>query len=59
MLILTRKRNESIRIDDDITITVVEIRGDNVRLGVDAPKDVPINRKEVHDAILRDGRRSK
>ena len=53
MLVLTRKRNEAILINDDITITVVEIRGDKVRLGVDAPKDVPIHRKEVYDAIQR------
>ena len=48
MLILTRKRNEAIRINDDITIVVVEIRGDKVRLGVVAPKDVPVHRQEVN-----------
>ena len=53
MLILTRKRNESIRINDDITIVVVEIRGDKVRLGVVAPREVPVHRKEVYDAIQR------
>lgn len=53
MLILTRKTNESIRINDDITIVVVEIRGDKVRLGCVAPKDVPIHRQEVYDAIQR------
>ena len=57
MLILSRKSNEVIRIKDDISIMVVEIRGDKVRLGIDAPKDVSIDRKEVHDAIKRDGER--
>ncbi|HMP78816.1 MAG TPA: carbon storage regulator CsrA [Pirellulaceae bacterium] len=51
MLVLSRKKNESIVINDDITIVVVEIRGDKVRLGVEAPKDVPVHRKEVYDAI--------
>ena len=53
MLVLSRKKNESIIINDDITIVVVEIRGDKVRLGVDAPKDVPVHRMEVYDAIRR------
>ena len=54
MLVLSRKKNESIVINDDITIVVVEIRGDKVRLGVDAPKEVPVHRREVFDAIHRD-----
>ena len=53
MLVLSRKKNESIIINDNIVITVVEIRGDKVRLGFDAPKDVPIHRQEVYDAIKR------
>ncbi len=53
MLVLSRKKNESIVINDDITIVVVEIRGDKVRLGVEAPKEVPVHRKEVYDAIKR------
>jgi len=53
MLVLSRKKNESIIINNDITIVVVEIRGDRVRLGVEAPKEVTVNRKEVHEAILR------
>ncbi len=53
MLVLSRKKNESIVINDDITIVVVEIRGDKVRLGVDAPKEVPVHRREVFDAIRR------
>jgi carbon storage regulator len=51
MLVLSRKKNESIVINNDITITVVEIRGDKVRLGIVAPKDVPVHRQEVWEAI--------
>jgi carbon storage regulator len=54
MLILSRKKNESIVINDDITIVVVEIRGDKVRLGIEAPKEVPVHRREVFDAVKRD-----
>ncbi len=53
MLVLSRKKNESIIINNDITIVVVEIRGDKVRLGVEAPRDVPVHRREVYDAIKR------
>lgn len=53
MLVLSRKKNESIVINDDITIVVVEIRGDKVRLGVEAPKEIPVHRREVYDAIHR------
>jgi carbon storage regulator len=51
MLVLSRKKNESIVINNDITVTIVEIRGDKVRLGIVAPKDVPVHRQEVYDAI--------
>jgi carbon storage regulator len=51
MLVLSRKKNESIIIDEHIVITVVEIRGDKVRLGIEAPKEIPIHRSEVHAAI--------
>ncbi|MFP6603203.1 MAG: carbon storage regulator CsrA [Pirellulaceae bacterium] len=51
MLVLSRKKNESIVINDDITVVVVEIRGDKVRLGLEAPKEVPVHRREVYDAI--------
>ena len=47
MLVLSRKKDESIVINNDITIVVVEIRGDKVRLGVEAPKEVPVHRREV------------
>jgi carbon storage regulator len=53
MLVLSRKKNESIVINNDITIVVVEIRGDKVRLGVEAPKEVPVHRQEVYEAIRR------
>ncbi len=51
MLVRSRKKNESIVINNDITVTVVEIRGDKVRLGIVAPKEVPVHRQEVFDAI--------
>jgi carbon storage regulator len=51
MLVLSRKKNESIIINNDITVTVVEIRGDKVRLGIVAPKEVPVHRQEVYEAI--------
>jgi carbon storage regulator len=51
MLVLSRKKNESIVINNDITVTIVEIRGDKVRLGIVAPKEVPVHRQEVYDAI--------
>ncbi len=54
MLVLSRKKNESIVINSDITVTVVEIRGDKVRLGIVAPKEVPVHRQEVYDAIHGD-----
>jgi carbon storage regulator len=56
MLVLSRKKNESIVIDEKIVITIVEIRGDKVRLGIDAPKEVPVHRSEVWEAIKRQGR---
>lgn len=52
MLVLSRKRNESIVIDDRIVITVIEVRGDKVRLGIQAPLEIPVHRSEVYDAIL-------
>jgi len=51
MLVLSRKKNESIVVDDKIVITVVEIRGDKVRLGIEAPKEIPVHRSEVYAAI--------
>ena len=51
MIVVSRRTNESLVINNDITITVVEIRGDKVRLGIQAPKEVPVHRSEVHAAI--------
>jgi carbon storage regulator len=51
MLVLSRKKNESIIINDNITVTIIEIRGDKVRLGIEAPKDVTVHRREVYEAI--------
>lgn len=56
MLVLSRQRDETIIIGDDIEITVVDIRGDKVRLGVTAPKSISVHRKEVYDAIRRENR---
>lgn len=53
MLVLSRRNDESIVIGDNIVITVVGIRGDKVRLGIEAPKEIPVHRQEVHDAIQR------
>ena len=53
MLVVARKKDESIVINDDITVMIVEIRGDKVRLGIEAPKEVPVHRREVFDAIHR------
>lgn len=54
MLVLSRKKNEQILIGDDISLVVVEIRGDKVRLGIEAPQQVQVHRSEVYDAIQRD-----
>jgi carbon storage regulator len=53
MLVLSRKKNESVVINDNITVVVVDVRGDKVRLGIDAPKDIPVHRKEIHDMIRK------
>jgi carbon storage regulator len=58
MLVLSRHRDESIMIGDDIVITIVDIRGDKVRLGIDAPSDIPVHRQEVYDAIQRENRKA-
>lgn len=56
MLVLSRQRDQTIMIGDDIEITVVDIRGDKVRLGINAPNEVPVHRKEVYEAIKRENR---
>lgn len=59
MLVLTRKKDESIVIGHEITVTVVEVRGDKVRLGISAPTDIPVHRKEVEDATNRENEKRK
>ncbi|MEZ6096788.1 MAG: carbon storage regulator CsrA [Pirellulaceae bacterium] len=54
MLVLSRHRDESIMIGDDVMITIVDIRGDKVRLGIDAPNEIPVHRQEVYEAIKRE-----
>jgi len=54
MLVLSRHKDETIMIGDDIELTVVDIRGDKVRLGIKAPSQVPVHRKEVYDAIRKE-----
>ena len=58
MLALTRKKGESLVINNDIEITILEIRGDQIKLGVSAPKEVPIYRKEVYTQIQQENRKS-
>ena len=58
MLVLSRHRDESIMIGDDVIITVVDIRGDKVRLGIQAPQDIPVHRQEVYEAIQRENRKA-
>ena len=56
MLVLSRKTDEDIVINDNIVIKVVEIRGDKVRLGIDAPQQIPVHRREVYDAIQKENK---
>jgi carbon storage regulator len=54
MLVLSRQKDESIMIGDDVKVTIVDVRGDKVRLGIEAPKSIPVHRREVYDAIQRE-----
>lgn len=54
MLVLSRHRDESIMIGDNVVVTIVDIRGDKVRLGIEAPQDIPVHRQEVYEAIQRE-----
>ncbi len=54
MLVLSRQKDESIMIGDDVEITIVDVRGDKVRLGITAPKEIPVHRMEVYEAIQRE-----
>jgi carbon storage regulator len=59
MLVLSRKRDESIMIGDEVEITIVDVRGDKVRLGITAPKSIPVHRREVYDSIQREKKAAK
>ncbi len=54
MLVLSRQKDESIMIGDEVEITIVDVRGDKVRLGITAPKHIPVHRREIYDAIQRE-----
>ncbi len=58
MLVLSRQRDESIIIGENIVVTVVDIRGDKVRLGIEAPTEIPVHRREVFEAIQRENQRA-
>jgi carbon storage regulator len=54
MLVLSRQKDESIIIGDDVEITIVDVRGDKVRLGITAPKNISVHRKEIYEAIQKE-----
>jgi len=54
MLVLSRQRDESIMIGDDVVIIIVDVRGKNVRLGITAPKNIPVHRREIYDLIKKE-----
>lgn len=58
MLVLTRKRDESIIIGDSIKVTVVDVRGDRVKLGIEAPRSIPVHREEIYKEIQEENRRA-
>jgi carbon storage regulator len=58
MLVLSRQRDESIIIGDNIVVTIVDIRGDKVRLGIDAPREISVHRREVYEAIQRENQQA-
>ncbi|MHC4115669.1 MAG: carbon storage regulator CsrA [Planctomycetota bacterium] len=57
MLVLSRQKDQSIMIGDDVEIIIVDVRGDKVRLGISAPKSIPVHRKEIFEAIKREQRK--
>ena len=59
MLLLTRKLGENIRIGDDVKITIVEVKGNHVKLGIDAPPNVKVHREEIYERIQEEARRAR
>ena len=58
MLVLSRQRDQSIVIGDNVVVTVVDVRGDKVRLGIEAPREIPVHRREVYEAIQRENQQA-
>ncbi len=58
MLVLSRQRDESIIIGDNVVVTIVDVRGDKVKLGIEAPQDVSVHRREVYEAIRRENQQA-
>jgi carbon storage regulator len=58
MLVLSRQRDESIIIGDNVVITIVDVRGDRVRLGIEAPREISVHRREVYEAIQRENQQA-
>jgi carbon storage regulator len=58
MLVLSRQRDESIMIGDNVVVTIVDVRGDRVRLGIEAPREVSVHRREVYEAIQRENQQA-
>jgi carbon storage regulator len=58
MLVLSRQRDESIIIGDNVIVTIVDVRGDKVRLGIEAPREVSVHRREVYEAIQRENQQA-
>ena len=59
MLVLSRRKDESIMVGEDVEVTIIDVRGNKVRLGISAPRSIPVHRKEVYDAIHRSEKKAK
>ena len=57
MLVLSRQRDESIMIGEDVVVTIIDVRGERVRVGIEAPTEIPVHRREVYEAIHRENQR--
>ncbi len=58
MLVLSRQRDESIMIGEDVVVTIIDVRGERVRVGIEAPTEIPVHRREVYEAIHRENQRA-